>query len=335
MDWRDILQKYAALIPDLPGPEKPERLLPPAAEEGFAKSFDGTSIYWERHGPNPRTHPSSKPPMLFCYGLVCSVNQWRTILARYSVDRTCVLFDYRGHHKSSSPADPSQITVSALARDAATALDAAGVTSPAHVWGHSLGVNVALELAAGDPERTRSVVVCCGTTQNPFRYMFHTNRLEAPTSAVLKIYPQYSSIMDTLWKLSQLRPEATELLSKYLGFNRAVTDSKDISTYARSVANISPQTFFWLMRDFTKGTTDHLLPKIRVPTLVMAGAHDPITPASQMKQFAAKIPGAEYVEIPGGSHNIQLDFPEYIALRVEEFWRSRKLEPIAKANTSK
>jgi pimeloyl-ACP methyl ester carboxylesterase len=59
---------------------------------------------------------------------------------------------------------------------------------------------------------------------------------------------------------------------------------------------------------------------------VVAGALDRVTPSSEQQALAALLPKSKYVEIPAGSHNVQLDFGEYVGLKVEEFWRERKLE---------
>ncbi|MGH8746089.1 MAG: alpha/beta fold hydrolase, partial [Burkholderiales bacterium] len=45
-----------------------------------------------------------------------------------------------------------------------------------------------------------------------------------------------------------------------------------------------------------------LLPRIDVPTLVLAGAEDRTAPPSLMQRMAHKIPGAEYVLLDGCGH---------------------------------
>ncbi len=52
-----------------------------------------------------------------------------------------------------------------------------------------------------------------------------------------------------------------------------------------------------------------LLPQIRVPTLVLAGGDDMVAPPAVMQRMAAKIPGAEYVCLPGCGHLGPMDQP--------------------------
>ena len=71
--------------------------------------------------------------------------------------------------------------------------------------------------------------------------------------------------------------------------------------------------------------TKGIVPRVRTPALVIAGSKDLITPPVNQKNLSQLLPDAEFAEIPTGSHNVQLDFGEYVGLKVEEFWKRRKL----------
>jgi 3-oxoadipate enol-lactonase len=53
-----------------------------------------------------------------------------------------------------------------------------------------------------------------------------------------------------------------------------------------------------------------LLPSIAVPTLVVVGEEDTITPPSDAERMAAAIPGARLVRIPGAAHLSNYEKPE-------------------------
>jgi len=65
-----------------------------------------------------------------------------------------------------------------------------------------------------------------------------------------------------------------------------------------------------------------MLPTIRVPTLVIAGERDVFTPRHLSVQMAGRIPNAEMLEIPRGSHAALVEQPELINLRIEKFIRA-------------
>jgi 3-oxoadipate enol-lactonase len=52
------------------------------------------------------------------------------------------------------------------------------------------------------------------------------------------------------------------------------------------------------------------LPSVRMPTLAVCGAGDPMTPPAQNQRLAALIPGAGYEEIPDARHLVNVEQPE-------------------------
>ena len=52
-----------------------------------------------------------------------------------------------------------------------------------------------------------------------------------------------------------------------------------------------------------------LLPQLRVPTLVIAGSDDVITPRDEMRKMAAAIPQSELVVLPGVGHLTAVEAP--------------------------
>ena len=63
------------------------------------------------------------------------------------------------------------------------------------------------------------------------------------------------------------------------------------------------------------GRTDHaaLLPAIRVPTLVVVGEHDAVTPPAVATAMAASIPGARLAVMGGAGHMTALEHPAEFA----------------------
>ncbi|HEX6085015.1 MAG TPA: alpha/beta fold hydrolase [Thermoanaerobaculia bacterium] len=60
-----------------------------------------------------------------------------------------------------------------------------------------------------------------------------------------------------------------------------------------------------------------LLPSINVPTLIIVGEHDTITPPSDAERMAAAIPDAKLVKIPNAAHLSNYDQPEAVNAAVE------------------
>jgi pimeloyl-ACP methyl ester carboxylesterase len=56
-----------------------------------------------------------------------------------------------------------------------------------------------------------------------------------------------------------------------------------------------------------------------VPALVLHGDADEIVPVENGRMLAARLPGAELVELPGRGHNLPLEDPEAFNRLVEGF----------------
>ena len=61
------------------------------------------------------------------------------------------------------------------------------------------------------------------------------------------------------------------------------------------------------------------LPRIGVPTLVLAGSLDRNAPPAGMRRMAGRIPGAEYIELSGAGHLAHLEQPAAFNAAVRTF----------------
>jgi pimeloyl-ACP methyl ester carboxylesterase len=63
----------------------------------------------------------------------------------------------------------------------------------------------------------------------------------------------------------------------------------------------------------------HILPTVRTPTLVLHRANDAMVSVQKGRDFAAQIPGAKYIEYPGGDHAFWSGDVEALLGDIEEF----------------
>jgi pimeloyl-ACP methyl ester carboxylesterase len=61
------------------------------------------------------------------------------------------------------------------------------------------------------------------------------------------------------------------------------------------------------------------LPKIAVPTLVLVGIEDAISPPAEMQAIAAAIPGAQYVVIHNSGHMTTMENPAAVNAALTRF----------------
>jgi 2-hydroxy-6-oxonona-2,4-dienedioate hydrolase len=75
---------------------------------------------------------------------------------------------------------------------------------------------------------------------------------------------------------------------------------------------------------------DHIeerLPRIRVPTLVVRGAKDPLVSREWAEEIVRVVPNARLVVIPGGAHALNLDSPYELARAVQPFVTEASPQP--------
>jgi len=61
------------------------------------------------------------------------------------------------------------------------------------------------------------------------------------------------------------------------------------------------------------------LPALDVPTLLVCGEHDVISPPTEMEQISAKMPQSHFVEIAGAGHMAPLEQPAAVNAAIRAF----------------
>jgi len=279
---------------------------------GTFASFDGTPIYYEVRG--------SGPPIVLCYGIACLTNHWTHQLRYFSHNYQTIVFDYRGHHRTPEPADRDNLSIDAIARDIKGLLDHLGIEK-ASLWGHSYGVMILLRFFDIFPQSVANLVFINGFATNPIKNMFGMNAVAPFFQFFKEGYRAFPTTLSSLWKSAISNPLAIPLSSLAGGFNLSLTSMKDIEVYARGVASIDLEVFITLFDQMMKYDGTPVLDRINVPTLIISGSKDGVTPKDYQERMHKRIHGSQFLSVPYGSHCTQLDLPDFVNLRIEKFLR--------------
>ena len=115
-------------------------------------SANGVDTYYEVHGAGPAT------PLILSHGLGATSQQWVPHLLPLAETRPLILYDTRGHGKTTAPSDYQQYSFEIFAADLAGMLDAIGVKT-AHIGGQSLGGMITANLALDSPALCASAIL--------------------------------------------------------------------------------------------------------------------------------------------------------------------------------
>ncbi len=283
--------------------------------EGKFISFDDTPIFFEERGKGEA--------IIFVYGLACLINHWHFQIDYFSEHFKSIGFDIRGHHKSGVPDNIQNLNLESSANDISYLLRHLGIKK-AHFVGHSLGAQTILKTYEIYPEIFKSISFVNGFAKNPIKGMFGLDVVEPFFNFVKEQFAKNPEMLEGLWKAAVKNPISMWGAGLMGGFNLKLTQFKDIEIYAQGVANVPLAVFIKFFEEMMSFDGEAVAAKISVPTLIISGENDKVTPLSFQRHLHEIIKGSELVTVPYGSHCTQLDFPDYINLKIDKFLHSMK-----------
>jgi pimeloyl-ACP methyl ester carboxylesterase len=282
---------------------------------GTFQAMDGTPIYYEVRGRGE--------PIVFIYGIACLMNHWHKQVEYLSKTHKVILFDIRGHHKSVPVNNLSNFTFEHLAFDIKGLLKHLNIER-AHFAGHSFGVPYLIKTYEQFPEIFSSLIFINGFARNPLKKLFGLEFVEPLFNFLRDQHGKSPDLWNNLWRGMIDNPIAFQLAALAGGFNIRLTQFKDIEMYGRGVSRLELPYFFELFDQLLRFDGTSVLPSIEKPTLIIAGDNDMLTPMSYQREMHAAVKDSEFLVIPYGSHCSQLDFPEFVNLKLAEFLQKHK-----------
>ncbi len=240
----------------------------------------------------------SGPAVLLIHGLGWDHSLWNPTLQQFAPRYRMIAADTRGHGGSDKPPGPYDMAM--FARDYAALVDSLGLKRLC-VVGLSQGGMVAQKLALLRPDLVSALMLISTSCRSAPSLR---DNMEARIAAMDKAGPEAAakiaaeSIFSPAWRGAN----ANELARFYAW--RAAMPSDPLNAATRALYD------FDLSKD---------LPRIAVPTLVVAGSEDVLTRPAGMEEIAALIPGAEYRLIPGAGHMIPVEQPAAVAALLSAF----------------
>ncbi len=234
----------------------------------------GRAIYYAVRGQNGT-------PVVFVHGAGGSHLVWNGQLAALADTARAYALDLPGHGRS---APPGSATVRDYADAVVAALDALEIAR-AVIVGHSMGGAIAQTLALEYPDRVSGLGL-------------------VGTGARLKVLPAFidGALSDNA--------NAVHLISEAEFAPDADKHLKELNE--QGMRACSPQV---LHDDFVACNAFDVMSRlgeIRVPTLVLCGEQDRMTPVKFSQFLAAQIPGAELEIVPNTGHMVMLEQPDAV-----------------------
>jgi pimeloyl-ACP methyl ester carboxylesterase len=242
-------------------------------------------IHYERAG--------SGPPLVLLHGISGNARSWQHQLQELAAAYDVVAWDMRGYGGSSDPLGP--YTLADVAGDLAGLLDHLGFAAAA-LGGHALGGVLALEFYAHYASRVDALVLA-DTNAGRAELVVEERPARAPATPADAAVP---------------RPNTPALLS--LDAPPEVLDEAE-----HILAELHPDGYRYAAHALAEADARAVLPTISVPTLVLWGELDEVTPREDAEALAQNIPNAQFEVIANAGHLSNLEQPDAFNTAVRRF----------------
>jgi len=251
----------------------------------YARGTDGTRIHYRVTG-----RPGA-PPILFIQGLGTDKNGWNLQRLATAPWYQAIALDNRGAGRSDKP--HGAYSLEQMADDAMSVLDHAGIET-AHVVGASMGGAISQVIAVKHPERIRSLTLACTASRNhPWREELLMKWRDAALEQGIGSMGHDAA----RWMIG---PRSFRRILPAIGWLGPLALGRPAYSFASQVDAI-------LAANDEYEELTEMLSEIVVPTLVLVGNQDILTPRGDSEELAAKIPTAELVVISGAAHGFMVE----------------------------
>lgn len=279
---------------------------PVPARELTVTSADGSRLHVEVHGPE------DAPAVVLAHGWSCSTAFWAAQIRDLSVDHRVIAYDQRGHGRS--PVSVSHST-DALADDLEAVLEKAlAPGEKAVVVGHSMGGMAVLAAAgrAGFREHAVAVLLCSTGSSR-----LVDESLVVPLRAGRLRTWLTRKVLGTRAPLGPVTPAARRIL-KY-GTMGAGSAPHMVEACARIVHACPRAVRYAWSRVLDTLDLDHGVRELAVPTAVVVGTADRMTPPVHARALVAALPQCVGItELAGLGHMTPVEAPELVSAKIRE-----------------
>ena len=241
--------------------------------------------------------------LVFLHGIGGAARAWRGQLEHFGEHYRAVAWDMPGYGQSARLDTVSITTLAAALQDFLIQI---GARRPILV-GHSIGGMIVQEWLLTHPQAAAAVVLAqtspaFGKADGDWQRSFIAARLGP---------------LDRGATMASLAPD---LVSELVGDD---PDPQGLQLATSCMAGVPEASYRASMLALLGFDRRQALKDIKVPTLVLAGSKDRNAPAAMMEKMASFIPGADYVELHGAGHLVNLERPGEFNAALESFLKAQ------------
>jgi pimeloyl-ACP methyl ester carboxylesterase len=187
------------------------------------------------------------------------------------------------------------------------------------VAGLSFGVQVALEHYRRHPADVRALVLICGTAGHPLDRVSPSAVVRRGVAAAVRGFGRTGPLGRAVLALSARSRLAREVGYLTGGAHRELCPPEVLDDLFAHVAAMDPRVVGAVFASYLEHSAADVLPTVQVPTLIIAGDRDQLTPVPVAQEMHRQIAGSRLVIFPGHTHLVQVERPREVHAAIDEF----------------
>jgi len=225
------------------------------------------------------------PVVVLLHGFPLNRSMWAEQVSEIGSMYRVIAPDLRGHGETAAP--EGVYTIDDMADDVVELLDALQLWEPIVLGGLSMGGYVALSLVTRFPERVRALMLLDTRATS-----------DSPEAAANR-----EQLARKTESTGSTEPVIAAFLPKLLGEAKREGHPERVAAVREMMKRTPTRALAGALRGMAiRPDRSSELSQIKVPTLVLVGADDGITPPEEMRSLADQLPRARFVIIPDAGH---------------------------------
>jgi pimeloyl-ACP methyl ester carboxylesterase len=228
-------------------------------------------------------------------------------------------WDYRGLFRSARPRDWATLGPRDQARDLTAVLEAERIDRFA-VIGWSMGVQVSLEVYRNHPDRVTALAAINGVPGRPFDSVFGWSLSRHVAPLLVGQMRRHAGLVGRVTRSAVGWQGLLPMMTR-LGMVGATLDRSVFMEVAKDFVHLDYDLYGATLQALGRHDASDILGSVRVPTAVITGDKDMLTPIETAQRMARAIPHARLRVLPGGTHYTPVEYPSEVGDEVEALLR--------------
>ena len=242
----------------------------------------------------------NKKPIIFVHGFPYDHSMWDKQIDELKSNYFCVTYDIRGLGQSTI--GDGQYSMESFVDDLETIINELKLDRPV-LCGLSMGGYISLRAVERNESNYGGLILCdtrssADTDEGKIKRAENIKKIN--TQGVKQFVNDFVPLCFSVKSITDSNEEYSKILSKSLNENAIGVKGCLIAMAGRT-------------------DTTAYLSKIKIPTLLLCGEDDRLTPPDVMELMAERIPGSQLEIVPGAGHMSPIENASFVNNRIKKF----------------